>query len=613
MASKKTASRPARPATSRKAQPKPQPNAVASLEELLGKTKAWLLDAAASAGLTGHSKLTKEELAARVRQALSGSRKTPAVEAKAGPAKPAAARATKAVAAAPKIPKVVAPAPAPKVAAKPVAAKAKAAAPRAAAPKTAPAPSRSTAPKAPAAEPAAEQDPTNLAKLALSKEALASEPRPVHIPWSYGMDRVTAAAVDPDRLFTYWEVTDQAIERARARLGPGGPGAWLDLRVYDTSGVIFDGTNAHGYFDHAVDRATRQWFFHVGKPTSSAFVEIGLRSTEGYFVAIARSGQVDFPRRQPAPWHDPEWMTVQPWSGAVADVHRAGALAPGGPGGGPGGPGGPGFAPPPGGGNPLPERFEQIPLWVMREPGESYEVLLRQALEQGHEKVEWQEVSGEGWFALAGRVEWQSPHVVSSWEAGPFTQPVEIEPPSREEWTGQSFAYRVGGVTHVVHGPWRVVIRNLGSHGGREVVGGWTIFRSWAVEAGHELRSAPRGGVPTPGASEQLALGASERRWLAGSELRLGGASERWRIGASELAYRGASERLYLGASQWSARGASERQYAGASERRLGGASERQGGSEQRLGGGSEQRLATSPEDPIPYPAIPPVPPKGEE
>jgi len=466
--------------------------------------------------------------------------------------------------------------------------------------KTAASSPRRTSPRAPAAAKApskpppglapasSEQDPAALAKLALSKEALASEPKAVHIPWSYGMDRVTAAAIDPDQLFAYWEVTDKAIDRARAALGPGGPGAWLNLRVYDTTGLIFDGTNAHGSFDHSVDRSTRQWFFHIGKPTSTAFVEIGLKSAEGYFAAIARSGRVDFPRRQPAPLHDPEWMTVQPWSGAVADVHRtpppASASGP---------------AQQPAGGAAVPSRFEQIPLWVMREPGESYEVLLRQALEQGWERVEWQEASGEGWFALQGGVEWESPHVVSSWESGPFSYPVEIEPPSREEWAGRSFAYRVGGVTHVVFGPWRVVIRNLGARSERAVHGAWVVYRSWAVEAGHEVRPGLRTANSRSGASEHLALGASERRWLSGSELRLGGASEIWRAGASELAYRGASEQLFLGASQLVARGASEQRFAGASEQRFAGASERQ------HAGGSEQRLAADPEGALPYPAVP--------
>jgi hypothetical protein len=51
------------------------------------------------------------------------------------------------------------------------------------------------------------------------------------------------------------------------------------------------------------------------------------------------------------------------------------------------------------------------------------------------------------------------------------------------------------------------------------------------------------------GASERL--GASEQRWISGSELRLAGASELWRLGASELRLGGASEILFVGASEW--------------------------------------------------------------
>jgi len=62
----------------------------------------------------------------------------------------------------------------------------------------------------------------------------AGEPEmPRHIPWGYGQERVTAMVVDPDRMFVYWEVTDDAISRGRRELGRGGAGAWLNVRVYD--------------------------------------------------------------------------------------------------------------------------------------------------------------------------------------------------------------------------------------------------------------------------------------------------------------------------------------------------------------------------------------------
>ena len=122
-----------------------------------------------------------------------------------------------------------------------------------------------------------------------------------HIPWSYGRDRVTAMPVDPDRLYVYWEVTDEAMARARAGLGPGGAEAWLSLRVYDVTGRLFDGTNAHSYFDNRIERGDRQWFFQVGKPTSHVVIDIGMKSHEGYFTKIARSGRVEFPAPRAGP------------------------------------------------------------------------------------------------------------------------------------------------------------------------------------------------------------------------------------------------------------------------------------------------------------------------
>ncbi|HVV51931.1 MAG TPA: DUF4912 domain-containing protein, partial [Polyangia bacterium] len=136
-------------------------------------------------------------------------------------------------------------------------------------------------------------------------------PMPQNIPWGYGYDRVTAMVVDPERLFVYWEVTDDAVAAARANLGATGAGAWLNLRVYDITGRLFDGTNAHHYFDHRIERHDRQWFFAINKPTSSTCVEVGLKSEEGYFVKIARSGRVEFPRREPAPGGAVEWLTVR--------------------------------------------------------------------------------------------------------------------------------------------------------------------------------------------------------------------------------------------------------------------------------------------------------------
>ncbi len=130
------------------------------------------------------------------------------------------------------------------------------------------------------------------------------------LPWAYGEDRITAVVRDPDSAYLYWEVTDESIAAARAHLGPAGEGGWCNLRVYDVTGSPFDGTNANDYFDIRVDRADREHYVMLRRPASSMTVEVGVKTHEGFFRAIARSGRADFPRGSPSPSTTREWMTV---------------------------------------------------------------------------------------------------------------------------------------------------------------------------------------------------------------------------------------------------------------------------------------------------------------
>jgi hypothetical protein len=394
--------------------------------------------------------------------------------------------------------------------------------------------------------------------------AEADRPEEAVIPWSYGVDRVRAMAVDPERLFVYWEVTDEAIQRAREKLGPGGPGAWPALRVYDTTGRIFDGTNAHGYFDHGVDRGERQWFFDIGKPASEAVVELGLKSREGYFVKIVRSGRVEFPRRGPLPAGSQQWLTVRIRDGQphLASDSGDGAIGSSDPA--PRSIEGPGGvqASHDGGRSADPTEFERAPVRI----------------EQGSAERSAEEMRV---------VRWRGAGTWRSWETGPFTYHVDASGPSTESFVGGMRVYRSAAGTHVVYGPWEVVIRGIGAYRRRAVLARWEIHRAWISEEGHELRgSVPVEGQLMAGSSASVRFGASERRWLAGSESRLAGASELLWLGASERRLGGASERMYLAASEWLMSGASERRFRGASERRLGGASERlaRGASETRPG-----------------------------
>jgi hypothetical protein len=422
----------------------------------------------------------------------------------------------------------------------------------------------------------------------------AERPAPQHIPWSYGQDRVTAMAVDPDRMFVYWEVRDDSIEAARRNLGKGGPGAWLDLRVYDVTHRIFDGTNAHRYFDVKVERSDRQWFVHVAQPASTWCVELGLKSHEGYFQRVVRSGRVDFPRRGAAPRGPVQWMTVRVQTGEASGPFAGAAV-------------GVSPSPPP---PPLPAvaapRAHLFGL-VAREARE--EVALTRETVETRSWEEWRDVRSE-WSSEGERLEWVGPVTRTSWEAGPFPVPVAPPPYSEERWQfeGPVKVDEFDGGTRVTYGPWQVVIRGIDAHAERHVLATWQLETSWVTAMGREralelVRHGIRPADPG-GASEGLQAGASERLWARGSETRLRGASELFALGASERLYGGASELVYRGASEWRYRGASERLLLGASEQLQLGASEQtyQGGSEARLGGaseaqwpgGSEQRLPPS-------------------
>jgi hypothetical protein len=212
----------------------------------------------------------------------------------------------------------------------------------------------------------------------------------------------------------------------------------------------------------------------------------------------------------------------------------------------------------------------------------------------GVERQEWEEVQGHAAVEEYRHFRWDGPMTVSTWEAGPFPYPVEIPEPLREVFTGKTRVLRLGGRTHVVYGPWQVIIRGLGAVRSRVILSRWEVHRTWAEQAGRQVEElgiglSTRGG---PSGASGGMLGSSERRWAGASELRLAGASEVFFLKASELRLGGASETQIAGASEWRMRGASERLYAGASEWRLGGASERlyAGASEARRGGSSEHQ-----------------------
>jgi hypothetical protein len=453
-----------------------------------------------------------------------------------------------------------------------------------------------------------------------TKFDVGAPPPPLHageLPWGYGENRITAVARDPDSAFLYWEITDDGIAAARSRLGGAGTDGWCNLRVYDTTGKVFDGTNANDYFDIRVDRADREYFLMIRRPTSSMHAEIGVKTHEGFFQPVARSGRVDFMRNSPSPNTALEWLTV-----TSDDAPPAAA--------------------------PYQSRYAGPEPSLPGRAGAGYVDVWRAAYAPSmpdHKATENASSSGAGvhrtfdrsahierwWHLDEWRSEWRGglrftrrigslEDSFVSWREGPF--PLELtdaervavellgEPPVR--LTSQ-------GIEFTVYGPWRISIRSFDHEPHRRILSTWSMrwvrattpmIERWGfgverrIISGFEREQVIFGAseqhaLLERGASELLRVGASERMWLGASEWRAAGGSETLFLGGTQWGFAGASAFVYLGAteriggserirgSEWwrqgEMMGASE--WAGGSEW-LGG-SERMGASEQGLGGSS--------------------------
>lgn len=135
-----------------------------------------------------------------------------------------------------------------------------------------------------------------------------SREMPGELPLGYAEDKIVLQVRDPRWMHTYWEVTAQTWDKLKERLGEAFYSAKKVLRVYDISNIIFDGKNAHSFFDIEVGIEANNWYIDAGAPGRSWCVDLGLRLANGEFITIVRSNTVHTPLDGPSWVTDEEWM-----------------------------------------------------------------------------------------------------------------------------------------------------------------------------------------------------------------------------------------------------------------------------------------------------------------
>ncbi len=117
-------------------------------------------------------------------------------------------------------------------------------------------------------------------------------------PIPFTEDYAALAMVDPHRGHVHWHIRQESAEGLK-RL-THSQAALFVVRIYDVTDILFDGVNAHGFFDLEVGGLQGGYYFRVDRTARNYMAEAGFRSRDGSFHALARSSATFFDRDRPS-------------------------------------------------------------------------------------------------------------------------------------------------------------------------------------------------------------------------------------------------------------------------------------------------------------------------
>ena len=129
-----------------------------------------------------------------------------------------------------------------------------------------------------------------------------------HIAWETGrlfpipfsLDYLSLSMVHPRLGHVCWNIRKGSQGELVASRGDLFQDAPVVVRVYDVTDVVFNGFNAHAFFDLDAGGLSGNHYFRVDNPARNYLAEIGLRGKGGSFAAISRSNVVYFDRERPS-------------------------------------------------------------------------------------------------------------------------------------------------------------------------------------------------------------------------------------------------------------------------------------------------------------------------
>ena len=114
---------------------------------------------------------------------------------------------------------------------------------------------------------------------------------------NYGENNISLLVKGPNCLFAYWEISPECKEIASRHFKTSWSNLKIYLRVYDITGLSFNGNNAHSFKEIPVDSACGGYYINFLWSNRDYCVDLGVKN-EGQFLSLVRSNTIEMPPDQ---------------------------------------------------------------------------------------------------------------------------------------------------------------------------------------------------------------------------------------------------------------------------------------------------------------------------
>lgn len=140
------------------------------------------------------------------------------------------------------------------------------------------------------------------------------------LPSETGENFIEVMIQSPNCIYAYWELSTEFKEMATRHFKTAWSQLSLFLRLFDVTGVNFDGENANQLWEYPIKSHCSSFYFSPLKAVSAYLVDLGVKNN-GEFLSLFRSRVVMTPPDQvSSPGTAPEEPQLVFHQGVIRDL-----------------------------------------------------------------------------------------------------------------------------------------------------------------------------------------------------------------------------------------------------------------------------------------------------